>query len=77
MKASEGALTREDFVEMWDSYCYSLREFIGLMTHHNDPEQIYLLLNQVCNSVFAHTSAADPTAVCYLGLFLLCFLPPK
>lgn len=65
--------TRELFNLMWDSYNYSLREFIGLLTFNSSQEDIYGLTVTVFNNMQNAFPKENVQTLAYLSIFLLCF----
>jgi hypothetical protein len=61
---------------MWDSYNYSLREFIGMLTADLDQDEIYRNVNDVVATVVSTVPEEDLESVAYLAIFLLCFCSP-
>ena len=72
-KASE--FKKEVFKHMWDSYNYSFREFVGLLTYEKPQGEIYNAVSSVIKSVLGVYPKADLESVAYLAMFTLCFCP--
>ena len=68
--------TREVFDKMWDSYNYSLREFIGILTFGFDQGEIFKVVSEVFASVISMVPEEDIESIAYLVIFLLCFCSP-
>jgi hypothetical protein len=68
--------TREVFDRMWDSYNYSMREFIGVLTYEIDQGSIYNIVNDVFSAVISIAPEEEIEHVAYLVIFVLCFCTP-
>ena len=60
---------------MWDSYNYSTREFIGMITYERPQEEIFINTSSVVKSVLGVYPKADLESVAYMAIFMLCFCP--
>lgn len=68
--------TREVFGRMWNSYNYSLREFVGFLTFELDQDAMYQSVNAVVSAVVSIVPEEDLENVAYLAVFILCFCSP-
>ena len=60
---------------MWDSYNYSVREFVGILTYEINQGEVFHAVSSVIKSVLGVYPKADLESVAYLAIFILCFCP--
>lgn len=46
-----GEFKKDVFGKMWDSYNYSMRQFVGLLTFEKSQEEVYASVNLVVKTV--------------------------
>ena len=58
---------------MWDSYNYTVREFIGILIYVLDQQDVYKVVYDVFAIVISACPEEDIEGMAYLIIFLLCF----
>lgn len=58
---------------MWDSYNYTVREFIGILIYELDQQDVYKVVYDVFAIVISACPEEDIEGMAYLIIFLLCF----
>lgn len=68
--------TVEIFNEVWDSYNYSLREFIGLMTYNMNQNEVYKMIEKVYEELFEKGVEEKLENIIFVIVMVLCFASP-